>query len=118
MGLVLDMPLYINGGVGIDIYRDLFNVAVTHSIITVGGGGWTNFTLDEEVFREQGSDKFIDIMRNNKALYDKIHDEVYGKIINVSSIIGTSNTIGEEIKTDLDFVHDEEKELDTTSENA
>lgn len=109
MGLVLDMPLFINGGVGIDICRDLFSVAVTHNIITVAGGGWTTFTLGEETFREQGSDNFINIMRNNKALYDKIHDEVYSKIIHVSSVIGTSNTIGEEIKTNLDFEHDEEK---------
>lgn len=113
MGLVLDMPLFINGGVGIDITRDLFNVAVTHGIITVGGGGWTNFTLGEEVFREQGADKFIDIMRNNKALYNKIHDEVYNSIINISSIIGTSNTVGDEIKTDLDFEHEEEKQTES-----
>lgn len=113
MGLVLDMPLFINGGVGIDITRDLFNVAVTHGIIVVAGGGWTNFTLGEEVFREQGADKFIDIMRNNKALYNKIHDEVYNSIINISSIIGTSNTVGDEIKTDLDFEHEEEKQTES-----
>jgi hypothetical protein len=103
MGLTLDIPLYIDGGVGIDLYRDLFTLATTHNIITVAGGGWTTFEYNGKVLKEQGSDNFIKLMRDDNDLYTLVRDRVYNEVINISAIIGESNTIGEEIKTSFDI---------------
>lgn len=103
MGLTLDMPLYIDGGVGIDVYRDLFTLATTHGIISVAGGGWTTFEYCGSILKEQGSDNFINLMREDEKLFNLIKDRVYNEIINISTIIGESTTIGEEIKTSFDI---------------
>lgn len=115
MGLILDMPLFIDGGLGIDICRDLFSIAATHKIITVGGGGWTTFEYDGKIIKEQGSDNFINIMRNDEILFNIIKEKVYNEVINVSNIIGQSSTQGEDIKTSFDIEDDNIKESDSSN---
>lgn len=95
MGLILDLPL---GDCGIDRYRDLVNLAVANGFIIVGGGGWMSYGD----IREQGLDKFLIRIKNDSELYVKLKEEVYTNIVNSLTIIGQSNTEGEEIITDLD----------------
>lgn len=95
MGLTLDLPL---GECGVDIARDLVKLAVDFNVITVAGGGWTTF----KDVREQGLDKFVALVKANQDLFNDLKNEVYSSVINAKSIIGMSNTEGEEIKVELD----------------
>lgn len=78
MGLVLEMPL---SETGIDKYRDLVNVALAHDYIDQVGS-W--ITFGEEKY--QGTEKFINMLRENQAVYDKLLAGVYEAIIKSNTV--------------------------------
>lgn len=82
IGMVLEIPF---GSCGIDIGRDLVNIAVMHSKIKTAGS-W--LTYDQYKF--QGADRFVEAINNDKELYNILKEDVYTNIINVYSLIGES----------------------------
>lgn len=108
MGLVLDIPLGMQGHVGVDIVRDLVNLGINHGVITSGGGGWTTLTLnDGTVIREQGVDKFINVFKTNDEYSKELENYIYDNVINISSMICMSRTEGEDLA--VDYGQEEQK---------
>jgi len=107
LGLVLDMPL---GECGIDVIKDSVMLAIQHKLINVGGGGWTQLEDSEGniILREQGIDNFINKIKSDKVLTDALLKNVYDNIIN-TSIIGNSNTEGNDIISDLEAEKEEQE---------
>lgn len=105
LGVVLDLPL---GTCGLDVVHDAIALAITHKMITPGGGGWTQLEDDEGniIIREQGLEKFVNKIKENPELTKKLMDRVYSEIID-TALLGRSNTIGTDLVTDLEVDKDE-----------
>jgi recombination protein RecA len=83
MGLTLQMPL---GEIGIDVNRDLVDLAVAHGYLEFGGGGWIEFNGK----KLQGMDRFMEELKDNPEFLAKLWTDVYDDIINQSKVICAS----------------------------
>lgn len=93
MGLTLDLP---NGDAGIDTIRDLVNIAIANGFITVAGGGWTSWNGH----REQGTDKFVELVRGDHELQVALWKEVYEEIVINAALVCSDS--GEAMNTEFE----------------
>lgn len=79
MGLTMQVPL---GGIGLDLTRDLVDLAIANGYIEVGPSGWAEVGGR----KIQGVDNIIDVLKEDPEFLAQLREDVYKEVVDVNCL--------------------------------